>query len=119
MAVVWVKGFKCERCGHVWVPRNKDKLPLVCPICRDITIFQYDKRIGHSVCTQCGWHGKVPADVAEHILVEIQLKSELKKLKEDVVSFENILKRKYNILRNLNERVLILEKELKGGKNND
>ena len=34
MAVVWVDGFKCERCGHVWVPRNRDKLPLVCPKCK-------------------------------------------------------------------------------------
>lgn len=25
-----VKGYRCERCGHEWIPR-RDKPPLVCP----------------------------------------------------------------------------------------
>jgi len=28
---VW--GYKCERCGHEWVPRNEDE-PRVCPKCK-------------------------------------------------------------------------------------
>lgn len=30
--LVW--GFRCERCGHEWVPRNKDDQPRVCPKCK-------------------------------------------------------------------------------------
>lgn len=26
-------GYKCERCGHEWVPRNKE-YPKVCPKCK-------------------------------------------------------------------------------------
>lgn len=25
--------YKCERCGHIWIPRNKGK-PKVCPECK-------------------------------------------------------------------------------------
>ncbi|MFW6173383.1 MAG: hypothetical protein ACOC5T_06525 [Elusimicrobiota bacterium] len=25
------KGYKCERCGHEWVPRNKEEYPKVWP----------------------------------------------------------------------------------------
>ena len=28
-----VEGFKCERCGHEWIPRNKEK-PIICPKCK-------------------------------------------------------------------------------------
>jgi len=29
------EGYKCERCGHEWLPRanSPDKLPVVCPAC--------------------------------------------------------------------------------------
>jgi len=27
------KGFKCERCGHEWVPRNEET-PIICPRCK-------------------------------------------------------------------------------------
>jgi predicted Zn-ribbon and HTH transcriptional regulator len=30
--VVW--GYRCERCGHEWVPRDKDQEPRVCPKCK-------------------------------------------------------------------------------------
>jgi hypothetical protein len=26
-----VKGFKCERCGHVWIPRSRKIIPVTCP----------------------------------------------------------------------------------------
>ena len=28
------KGFKCERCGHEWIPHNMEKTPTVCPKCK-------------------------------------------------------------------------------------
>ena len=28
------KGFKCERCSHEWVPRNKEEYPIICPKCK-------------------------------------------------------------------------------------
>jgi len=31
MARVMLSGFRCERCGHEWVPREKDEEPRVCP----------------------------------------------------------------------------------------
>ena len=32
---ITVMGFKCERCGHEWIPRsNGDEEPRVCPKCR-------------------------------------------------------------------------------------
>ena len=35
MVDIVVKGFKCLRCGHTWVPRtDKDKEPRVCPECK-------------------------------------------------------------------------------------
>lgn len=27
-------GFRCERCGHEWLPREKDRDPRVCPKCK-------------------------------------------------------------------------------------
>ncbi len=34
MAKVKLDGYRCERCGHEWVPRNKDEYPNVCPKCK-------------------------------------------------------------------------------------
>ena len=31
---ICVDGFKCERCGHEWVPRNMKDPPRVCPECK-------------------------------------------------------------------------------------
>ena len=28
-----VKGYECERCSHQWMPRIKDKIPIICPLC--------------------------------------------------------------------------------------
>jgi Zn finger protein HypA/HybF involved in hydrogenase expression len=33
MGEVTIKGWKCERCKHVWVPREED-YPRVCPKCK-------------------------------------------------------------------------------------
>jgi predicted Zn-ribbon and HTH transcriptional regulator len=33
MSKIRLKGYKCERCGHEWHPRNKNK-PMVCPKCK-------------------------------------------------------------------------------------
>lgn len=34
MARVTLEGFRCERCGHEWVPRGKAEDPRVCPKCK-------------------------------------------------------------------------------------
>jgi predicted Zn-ribbon and HTH transcriptional regulator len=34
MVEIRVYGFKCERCGHEWVPRDNKKEPKVCPKCK-------------------------------------------------------------------------------------
>ncbi len=34
MAKIQVDGYKCERCGHPWVPRDKTKEPTICPECK-------------------------------------------------------------------------------------
>jgi predicted Zn-ribbon and HTH transcriptional regulator len=33
MAEITLKGYKCERCLHVWVPRENGR-PRVCPKCK-------------------------------------------------------------------------------------
>jgi len=35
MAKVKLDGYRCERCGHEWVPRNKAEKPRVCPKCKN------------------------------------------------------------------------------------
>ena len=34
MAKIMLEGYKCERCKHEWVPRNKEECPNVCPKCK-------------------------------------------------------------------------------------
>jgi predicted Zn-ribbon and HTH transcriptional regulator len=34
MGIVKLTGYKCERCGHRWVPRQTKKKPRVCPKCK-------------------------------------------------------------------------------------
>ena len=31
---ITLEGYKCERCGWEWVPRNKKDSPIVCPNCK-------------------------------------------------------------------------------------
>jgi predicted Zn-ribbon and HTH transcriptional regulator len=33
MVEIRFKGYRCERCGHEWVPKSKN-LPRVCPNCK-------------------------------------------------------------------------------------
>jgi predicted Zn-ribbon and HTH transcriptional regulator len=33
MAEITLKGYRCERCGHKWVPRDEER-PRVCPKCK-------------------------------------------------------------------------------------
>jgi len=33
MATIKVPGYKCERCGHVWAPRDQSVRPARCPKC--------------------------------------------------------------------------------------
>lgn len=34
MARIKADAYKCERCGHVWLPRKATKIPKVCPKCK-------------------------------------------------------------------------------------
>jgi predicted Zn-ribbon and HTH transcriptional regulator len=34
MVKVQVDAWKCERCEHVWLPRDPDTKPRVCPKCK-------------------------------------------------------------------------------------
>jgi len=34
MARIKADAYKCERCGHIWLPRKADKEPRVCPKCK-------------------------------------------------------------------------------------
>ena len=34
MPEISMKGYQCSRCNHVWVPREKDVRPIVCPKCK-------------------------------------------------------------------------------------
>ena len=31
---VLIKGYKCNRCGNEWAPKNWDKIPGTCPKCK-------------------------------------------------------------------------------------
>ena len=30
---ITLEGYKCERCTHEWIPRNKET-PIICPSCK-------------------------------------------------------------------------------------
>jgi hypothetical protein len=34
MPKVQIWGYRCERCQHEWVPRDKAREPAVCPSCK-------------------------------------------------------------------------------------
>ena len=34
MPKVQIWGYRCERCSHEWVPRDKAQDPKVCPFCK-------------------------------------------------------------------------------------
>lgn len=45
---VKLSGYKCERCGHQWVPRNQNKKedPRVCPKCKSPYWNKPRKKVG-------------------------------------------------------------------------
>lgn len=53
MAKIQLWGYRCERCGHEWLPREKAQEPRVCPKCktpywnvpRKATVRQGDARL--------------------------------------------------------------------------
>ena len=34
MGEIRLRGYKCERCYHVWVPRKFVEKPTICPACK-------------------------------------------------------------------------------------
>lgn len=51
MAKVLLTGWRCERCAHEWVPREKDKNPTVCPSCKSPYWDKPRKRAAASTAT--------------------------------------------------------------------
>lgn len=35
MELIQLWGYRCQRCGHEWVPRDKTQKPKVCPKCKN------------------------------------------------------------------------------------
>jgi hypothetical protein len=35
MELIQLWGYRCQRCGHEWVPKNKVQKPRVCPKCKN------------------------------------------------------------------------------------
>ena len=36
MELIQVWGYRCHRCEHEWVPKNKTEKPRVCPKCKNV-----------------------------------------------------------------------------------
>ena len=34
MAKVKLNGYRCDRCEHEWLPRDKTRDPMICPKCK-------------------------------------------------------------------------------------
>ncbi len=51
MAKVKIWGFRCERCGHEWAPREPEQAPTVCPKCKS----PYWNRPRREYCVTCKW----------------------------------------------------------------
>jgi hypothetical protein len=41
---ITVMGFRCDRCGHEWIPRTSDDEPRVCPACHSYLWNQPGKK---------------------------------------------------------------------------
>ena len=67
MPRVQLWGYRCERCGHEWVPRAADREPRVCPRCKspywdrprrsseeDMTYEEFRDRIEHALSASKG-----------------------------------------------------------------
>lgn len=36
MPIIQTEALQCYHCGHIWLPRNKDELPSLCPRCKSL-----------------------------------------------------------------------------------
>jgi DNA-directed RNA polymerase subunit RPC12/RpoP len=77
---ITVMGYRCERCGHEWVPRDFDSEPRVCPKCKSA----YWNRPRRSMMTYDDFSDKIRGtlEVAEGPLswTEIRTKAALPQL---------------------------------------
>jgi predicted Zn-ribbon and HTH transcriptional regulator len=37
---ITVDGYRCERCGHQWIPRSPKEEPRMCPKCKSVRFDQ-------------------------------------------------------------------------------
>ncbi len=83
----------------------------ICPHCGVVTSFVYSKKLGHSVCMECGWHGNnINPKLAELLKVKAEVDAEVESLRSDFDDFEKSFKRRRDIVKSLNERIIKLEK---------
>lgn len=55
---ITVMGYKCERCGHEWVPRYEKQEPKVCPKCKSPC---WNKPKKHSVMSYEDFRDRIKA----------------------------------------------------------
>jgi hypothetical protein len=57
MELIQLWGYRCQRCGHEWVPRDKTQKPRVCPKCKNPYWDRPRKVVGKD--SQAGTGGSV------------------------------------------------------------
>ena len=66
MPKVMLEGYKCERCGHTWIPRSKiEEAPTICPKCKS-PYWDKPRRIGSRINEQRVKEQNVKGDVVKN-----------------------------------------------------
>ena|ERR1044072_1268847 len=82
---ITVIGFKCERCGHEWVPRSEGDAPRVCPNCNSawwdtppspLTTEKQIARVVEAILRERPDHKATVADLIKEIPKRIKLSPE-------------------------------------------
>ena len=54
---ITLDGYKCERCKHEWIPRNKEH-PIICPACKS-AYWDKPKKKKATTVNEKNNHGKI------------------------------------------------------------